>query len=47
MAKAQTLGELAEELRRLDEPLRGLRVVREPEPPRERRLGLRARREFA
>ena len=44
VAEASTLEELAAKLRRTGEPIRGLRIVREPEPPRERRLGLRARR---
>ena len=47
MAEAPTLEELAAKLRRLGETLRGLRVVRYPEVPRERRLGLRARRGVA
>ena len=47
VAEAPTLEELAAKLRRLGETLRGLRVVRYPELPRERRLGLRARRGVA
>ncbi len=44
IAEASSLEELASILRRRGETIRGLRVVREPAPPRERRLGLRTRR---
>jgi len=44
VAEASTLEELADKLREMGESVRGLRIVREPAPPRERRLGLRTRR---
>ncbi len=44
IAEASTLDELAEKVRRKGMSVRGLRVIREPPPGLERRLGLRARR---
>ncbi len=44
VAEAGSLEELAERLRERGEHVRGLRIVRIPAPPAERRLGLRERR---
>ncbi len=44
IAEASTLEELASILRQRGESVRGVRIVREPAPSRERRLGLRTRR---
>jgi len=41
IAEAPTLEELADKLKEMGEPVRGLRIVREPAPPEERELGLR------
>lgn len=43
IAEARTLDELAEKLKKSGESIRGLRILREPAPKRERRLGLRVR----
>ncbi len=44
VAEASNLMDLADELRKKGEPVRGMRIVREPAPPEERQLGLRIRR---
>ncbi len=44
VAEASNLMDLADELRKEGEPVRGMRIVREPAPPEERQLGLRIRR---
>ncbi len=41
IAEAPNLEELADKLKEMGEPMRGLRIVREPAPPKERRIGLR------
>ncbi|GEM_PF-486314 len=43
VAEASTLEELADRLRKMGESVRGIRIVREPAPSKERRLGLRTR----